>query len=140
MTIPEVRRPFAAAPPPPRAAQSNLAATTLAVVDRLKQAVREEIDAIRKRARVDYESFSARKATGLLELNRLAPALAKHMGNATLREALADLNRLLEEDRRTLAIQLKASKTIADVIAQEVRKGQSDGTYSRRSWLGYDDR
>jgi hypothetical protein len=80
-----------------------------------------------------------RKSQGLLELNRLAPALASNHVGPVLRAALADLHAKLETNRRMLRTQLQAARAVADIIARAIRESQSDGTYSARSWLDDDE-
>ena len=75
----------------------------------------------------------------MLELNRLAPALADKQVGLVLRAALADLHAKLEINRRMLRTQLKAAQAVSDIIARAIRESQSDGTYSARSWLGDDE-
>jgi hypothetical protein len=55
-----------------------------------------------------------------------------------LRVAVAALNAALEHNARVLSVQLKAAKAVAEIVAQAVRDGQSDGTYSAMSWRGGD--
>jgi hypothetical protein len=70
----------------------------------------------------------------LLELNRLVPALGRAAAAGPLREALADLHAKLEINRRALALQLKASAAVSEIIARAIRDGQSDGTYTALAW------
>jgi hypothetical protein len=71
----------------------------------------------------------------LLELKRLAPALADTQVGPILRVALADLYTKLETNRRMLRTQLRAAQAVTNIIARAIRESQSDGTYSARSWL-----
>jgi hypothetical protein len=79
-------------------------------------------------------AYSARKNQGLLELNRLLPALSGATPSGALREALSDLAAALEANRRALGVQLKASVAVAEIIARAIRDGQSDGTYTALAW------
>jgi len=105
--------------------QSPLA-MILPVVDRLRQALDEENQDIARRGPVDYRAYNLRKSQGLLELNRLAPALA-------------DLQAKLETNHRMLHTQLKAARAVSEIIAKAIRESQSDGTYSARPWLDDDE-
>ncbi len=118
--------------------QSPLA-MILPVVDRLRQALDEENQDMARRGPVDYHAYNLRKSQGLLELNRLAPALADNQVGPVLRAALADLHAKLETNRRMLRTQLQAARAVADIIARAIRESQSDGTYSARSWLDDDE-
>ncbi len=123
-------------------ANSDLAqgpvAMILPVVDRLRQALDEENEDIARRGSVDYHAYNMRKSQGLLELKRLAPALADKKVGPVLRVALADLYTKLETNRRMLRTQLNAAQAVANIIARAIRESQSDGTYSARSWLDDD--
>ncbi len=109
------------------------------VIDRLRQTLDEENEDIARRGSVDYPAYNLRKSQGLLELNRLAPALAGKHADPELKAALVDLHAKLETNRRMLSTQLKAAQAVADIIARAIRESQSDGTYSDRSWLGEDE-
>jgi hypothetical protein len=114
-------------------------AMILPVVDRLRQTLDEENGDIARRGSVDYHAYNLRKSQGLLELNRLAPALADKQVGPVLRVALADLHAKLETNRRMLRTQLNAAQAVANIIARAIRESQSDGTYLARSWLGDDE-
>jgi hypothetical protein len=75
-------------------------AMALPVVERLRLTVTAENDDIAQGRPVPYEAYSLRKNQGLLELNRLLPALGRAVVAGPLREALADLNTKLEVNRR----------------------------------------
>ena len=75
-----------------------------------------------------YKAYSLRKNQGLLELNRLIPALGGATAAGPLREALADLHAKLEANRRALGVQLKACAAVSEIIARAIQDGQSDGT------------
>lgn len=109
-------------------------AAALPVLERLCQTVAAETEAIARGGAVPYEEFSRRKNQGLLELNRLAPALKAAPASALLRDALADLAAKLEANKRALGIQLNASISVAEIIARAIRDGQSDGTYTALTW------
>ena len=115
--------------------QANQVTTALAVVDRVKQAIIEELETISRRRPVDYDAFSARKNMGLLELNRLAPIIAKNLANPTLSRSLSSLVETLEASKKALAIQLEAARTIAEMVASAVQYGESDGTYSSNAGI-----
>jgi hypothetical protein len=109
-------------------------AMALPAVERLRQTVAAENEDIAQGRPVPYEAYSLRKNQGLLELNRLLPALERAGVGGPLRDALADLKAKLEINRRALGVQLKASAAVAEIIARAIRDGQSDGTYDARAW------
>lgn len=115
-------------------AEARALAMALPIVERLRQTVAEETADIASGRPVAYEAYSLRKNQGLLELNRLLPALGQASAGEPLRTALADLNAKLEINRRALGLQLKASAAVTDIIARAIREGQSDGTYDARAW------
>ncbi len=108
------------------------------VVERLFRTVTAETEDIASGRPAPYQLYRQRKNQALLELNRLAPTLARASGGARLRQALADLNAALEANRSALGVQLKASIAVAEIIARAIRDGQSDGTYTARTWRGHE--
>lgn len=106
----------------------------LPVLDRLRLAVDAENQEISRRGQVDYPSHSLRKSQGLLELNRLRPALAGASAHPLARAALADLSAKLELNSRLLQVQLKAAQTVSQIVARAIHDAQSDGTYSAFHW------
>jgi hypothetical protein len=121
-------------PPLPTPATPAAFAMALPIVERLSEAVAAENDDIAKGRRVPYETYSRRKNQGLLELNRLLPALGGATADGALRDALADLLAKLEINAQALDVQLKASTAVAEIIAKAIRDGQSDGTYDALAW------
>jgi hypothetical protein len=107
-------------------------AMILPAVDRLRKTLDEENKDIARRGRVDYHAYNMRKSQGLLELKRLAPAIAGNPIGPVLRDALIDLQAKLETNQGLLRTQLDAAKAVAEIIARAIRESQSDGTYSPR--------
>src|ERR1700722_9878365 len=93
---------------PPRRAQSPAAAAALPIIERLSATIEAETRDLEQGRSVKYEVYSLSKNQGLLELNRLVPALAGAATAGPLRDALDDLHTKLEINRRALAVQLKA--------------------------------
>ena len=119
---------------PPRRMQSPAAAAALPVVERLVAFIDAENRDLEEGRRVQYETYSQSKNQGLLELNRLAPALGGATAAGPLRDALAALHAKLEINRRALAVQLKACHAVSEIIARAIQDGQSDGTYTALGW------
>jgi hypothetical protein len=117
-----------------RRALSGAAAAALPIVERLIATVEGENRDLEQGRPAQYEAYSLRKNQGLLELNRLIPALDRAIGAGPLREALADLHAKLEVNRRALAVQLKACAAVSEIIARAIQDGQSDGTYTALAW------
>jgi hypothetical protein len=118
---------------PTGGAQPPAAAAALPIIERLIATVDAENRDLEQGRRVKYEAYSLNKNQGLLELNRLLPALAVAAGGP-LRDALAELHAKLEINRRALAVQLKACEAVSEIITRAIQDGQSDGTYTALAW------
>jgi hypothetical protein len=119
---------------PLRRALFPAAAAALPIIERLVATVDAENRDLEQGRRVKYEAYSLSKNQGLLELNRLVPALAGAAAAGPLREALAELHAKLEVNRRSLAAQLKACEAVSEIITRAIQDGQSDGTYTASAW------
>lgn len=119
---------------PQRQAQSAAAAAALPIVERLIATIDAENRDLAQGRPAQYEAYSLRKNQGLLELNRLIPALDRALAPGRLREALTDLHAKLEANRRALAVQLRACAAVSEIIARAIQDGQSDGTYTALAW------
>lgn len=118
----------------PRAGDDRALAMVVSVIERLSLVVKAENDDLTERRAVDYPAHSQRKSQGLLELNRVRPALAAISANPAARVALAGLSAELDINHRLLRTQLKAAQTVSSLIAEAIREGQSDGTYAPFAW------
>jgi hypothetical protein len=122
---------------PLRRAPSPAAAAALPIIQRLVATVDAETRDLEQGGKVKYEAYSQAKNQGLLELNRLIPALAGAAAAAgPLRDALAELHARLEINRRSLAVQLRACEAVSQIITRAIQDGQSDGTYTASAWRG----
>jgi hypothetical protein len=119
---------------PLRRAQSPAAAAALPIIERLSATIEAENRDLEQGRRVRYEAYSLSKNQGLLELNRLIPALAGAAAAGPLRDALANLHAKLEINRRALAVQLRACQAVSQIITRAIEDGQSDGTYTALAW------
>jgi hypothetical protein len=117
-----------------RRAQSPAAAAALPIVERLIATIDAENHDLEQGRRVKFEAYSLSKNQGLLELNRLVPALGGAIASGPLADALVELHAKLEINRRTLAVQLKACEAVSEIIARAIQDGQSDGTYTALAW------
>ena len=120
--------------PPQRRAQSPAAAAALPIIERLSATIEAETRDLEQGRSVKYEVYSLSKNQGLLELNRLVPALAGAATAGPLRDALDDLHTKLEINRRALAVQLRACEAVSEIITRAIQDGQSDGTYTALAW------
>ena len=119
---------------PTRGAQPPAAAAALPIIERLIATLEAENRDLEHGRRVKYEVYSLNKNQGLLELNRLLPALAVAAAAGPLRDALAELHAKLEINRRALAVQLKACEAVSEIITRAIQDVQSDGTYTALAW------
>jgi hypothetical protein len=119
-----------------RRAQSPAAAAALPIIERLVSTLDAENRDLEQGRRVKYEAYGQAKNQGLLELNRLIPALAGAAAAGPLRAALAELHAKLEVNQRSLAVQLKACQAVSEIITRAIQDGQSDGTYTASAWRG----
>ena len=119
---------------PLRRGQSPAAAAALPIVERLAATIDAENRDLEQGRRVQYDAYSLSKNQGLLELNRLVPALGGATAAGPLHDALAKLHAKLEINRRALAVQLKACHAVSEIIARAIQDGQSDGTYTALAW------
>jgi hypothetical protein len=117
-----------------RRAQSPAAAAALPIIERLVSTLDAENRDLEQGRRVKYEAYGQAKNQGLLELNRLIPALAGAAAAGPLRAALAELHAKLEVNQRSLAVQLKACQAVSEIITRAIQDGQSDGTYTASAW------
>jgi hypothetical protein len=117
-----------------RRAQSPAVAAALPIVERLIATIEAENRDLEQGRPPQFEAYSLRKNQGLLELNRLIPALDRAIAAGPLQGALADLQAKLEVNRRALAVKLKACAAVSEIIARAIHDGQSDGTYSALAW------
>jgi hypothetical protein len=119
---------------PPRRALSPAAAAALPIIERLNATIEAENRDLEQGRRVKYEAYSLSKNQGLLELNRLAPALAGATAAGPLRDALAQLHAKLAINQRALAVRLKACEAVSEIITRAIQDSQSDGTYTALAW------
>jgi flagellar biosynthesis/type III secretory pathway chaperone len=105
-------------------------------LERLEEAVDQEIAALRAHRPVDLQDVTRRKSCALLELTRLARALPAEAGGRLLRDRIARLREKLAENQELLRTHLAAMREIADLLAGVIRDAESDGTYSSsaRGW------
>jgi hypothetical protein len=121
---------------PMRGPQPPAAAAVLPIIERLIVTVDAETRDLEQGRRIKYEAYSLNKNQGLLELNRLLPALAIAAAEGPLRKSLVELHAKLEINRRALAVQLKACEAVSEIITRAIQDGQSDGTYTALAWSG----
>lgn len=105
-------------------------ASILNVVERLKAAIDEETESLKRRASVDFDAFGRRKNRGLLELTR---AMRMSQGLETdprVASSLSGLRASLLKNQSALRIQLDAVREVSAILARSMQEVESDGTYS----------
>src|SRR5258708_38628397 len=116
--------------PPQRRAQSPAAAAALPIIERLSATIEAENRDLEQGRRFKYEAYSLSKNQGLLELNRLIPALAGAAAPGPLRDALADLYAKLEINRRAPAGQPKACEAGSGSTTPAIQCAPIRGTHT----------
>jgi len=106
----------------------------LLAIERLTEAIETETRDLALPGGADFRTHAQRKSQGLMELNRLTPALASLRGHPRLRAALTALLEKLDANERLLHAKLRAARTVAEIVARAITEGQSDGTYSDQIW------
>jgi hypothetical protein len=106
----------------------------LLAIERLTEAIETETRDLASPGGVDYRAHAQRKSQGLMELNRLEPALTTLRGHPRLRVALTRLLERLDANERLLHAKLRAARTVAEIVVRAITEGQSDGTYSDQVW------
>lgn len=104
----------------------------VSVVSRACALVDEETSALQDNRTVDHSAFVARKDMIAFELGTIARAAAGLAPTEELRRQFEELSVKLEKNRKLLEIHIGASRQIARMLADVVRAGNSDGTYSVR--------
>lgn len=116
----------------PRAVELVSGPMTAAIVavDKLTESVMEETKALRMRADADLDKFTHQKNFGLLEVTRAMRAVPAGAASPTLVARLKFLRDRLEENRKVLALHLKAAEEIANLVSGSLEEAASDGTYT----------
>ncbi|QIG49911.1 flagellar protein FlgN [Nordella sp. HKS 07] len=100
------------------------------VVERIGAIIEAETEALRERRVVDLQEFNNRKSRGLLDLMRAVRALDGGRPDAGTAVRLEALRTKLAANQAALSVHLAAAREITTLVAQTIRDGESDGTYS----------
>jgi hypothetical protein len=79
-----------------------------------------------------------RKSRALLELMSLKSILESSVGGPEFSTKLSTLVEKIEKNSYILRIEVAAARKVSDLIANAIKDGQSDGTYSEYDWRGED--
>lgn len=110
--------------------------TAIVAIDRLTEHVMEETKALREGGGPDLEKFTHQKNYGLLEVTRAMRGISNIAAHPSLVTRLTFLRERLEENRKVLALHLKAAEEIADLISGTLEDAASDGTYTAAVFRG----
>lgn len=103
--------------------------TLLSALERLEDLVREETQALRAHADIDFAEISRRKSRSLLELTRIARAVPPRLDGGTLQRVRV-LREALEQNFELLGLHLAAAQEVGSILHSAIREAESDGTYS----------
>lgn len=103
--------------------------TLTSALERLEELVREETEALRSRADIDFAEISRRKSRSLLELTRIARAVPPRLDPATVTRVRA-LRDSLQQNLDLLGLHLSAAQEVSSIMHSTIREAESDGTYS----------
>lgn len=116
--------------------RNNVRNQLAGVVSRASALVEEETRALQEYRQADYSGFVTRKDMIAFELSAIANMAAGIAPDDELRRQFEHLSVKLEENRKLLQVHIGASKQIAQMLADVVRAGESDGTYCVRRSKG----
>ncbi|PHP65716.1 hypothetical protein CSC94_17870 [Zhengella mangrovi] len=95
-----------------------------------------ERDMLADRRLSELQAYNTRKSRLLYELSRAINGNPGWRRIAGLRERLDDLNSKLRANARSLQAQAAAVRSVADLVINEIRDSEDDGTYSTASVAG----
>jgi hypothetical protein len=108
------------------------AAGTAGLLNRIESVITEEISALNRQDLSQIEPLSERKARCLLELIRLSRMAPGGLTRHQTADQIKSLRRLLETDRRLIAVQIEATALVARLLSETLHRAESDGTYAPR--------
>jgi flagellar biosynthesis/type III secretory pathway chaperone len=132
--------PLSADVPPAPSRGSSAFEVCLKALERIETVVEQETAALRGRQQIDLTEISRRKSHALLELTRGLRGIDVVAVRAELEPRLKPLRAKLEENNAVLRHHMNAVQAVSTVLAQAIRDGESDGTYSaaiRQPGRGY---
>lgn len=118
-----------------RSFDASSLSTLTSAIERLEELVREETEALRSRATIDFAEISRRKSRSLLELTRIARAVPPRLDSATATRVRV-LRESLQQNLDLLGIHLSAAQEVSSIMHSAIREAESDGTYSTASAYG----
>jgi hypothetical protein len=136
MILGALDRPRASAQQPAAAPATDAMTIAIVAVDKLTETVMEETKALRERGNADLDKFTHQKNFGLLEVTRAMRGIAPSGVHPSLVTRLKFLRDRLEENRKVLALHLKAAEEIAELVSGSLEEAASDGTYTATMFRG----
>ncbi len=113
---------------------AGLAEGMRSLMRRLRQVLLDEMEDLAVNRLDNLEEYARQKDLLLLDLSRLAATAPDEAALvAHLREELAELKVLLDENAAVIARQLEAAREFTGFVEDTIRRHTTDGTYSRKA-------
>lgn len=97
---------------------------------RLETLIDQEMASLRHANAAELKEFNNRKAQVLMELDRAAVANKGHEPSAEMKVRLLNVREKLENNGRFLKQHLDAVHEVIEMISENLRAADSDGTYT----------
>lgn len=104
------------------------------IIEHLERVVREETEILDKNAIADLREYNIRKSQGLYSLSRALRSPEGQSLDAATLQKLQSLRSTLEANQIALSRHLQAVQEVANLISEEIRETESDGTYDALSY------
>lgn len=89
-----------------------------------------ERQALETAERADFPGLTRQKLQLLMQLDRLSSVTRSAQVPAAIGEKLVETRRKLDENARILKHRMEAIREVAELISEDIRDAESDGTYS----------
>jgi hypothetical protein len=117
--------------PAPAAAQPvRTAASLVAMIERVSEAIESETAGIRQGSGFDIKASNARKSRHLYELSKAFKSVEDVKQVAGHADALRRLRDRLAANERAIQAHMSAVSEIADLLQNAIQHAEADGTYS----------
>ena len=100
------------------------------VLSGLMSVLEVERQALEDTSRADFPGLTRQKLQLLMQLDRLAASNRTAGAPESVGEKLVEAKRRLDENARILKLRMDAIREVAELIAEDIRDAESDGTYS----------
>lgn len=103
---------------------------------KVSKLISEETQHLARFQATDLRGNNRRKQQGLVDLDRALRGLRGRPLPPEADKAIGDLRRELDDNLHVLSLHLSAMSEVADLIADVIRRAESDGTYGPRGKSG----